>query len=222
MNRGITFAIACVLAGPALAEPFAKTALSGPETWKKYKVLDLELGTSRVALEAKGFTCGKHPNQRCFKIVDDRCKKARCEFKQDAMDQWFEMNGAKTSLDYVTIATTDTDSALAYDIKYIIRPRQLLSPDSTLGKALTKKYGEATDIDDPDSSDKVGGGRMQWRNPDVGSNGPNIVVDCSSTYQDYCTVDVEDYGILSVERSKQEERNEAKKRANQPNTAPAL
>lgn len=214
--------ILCVLAAPALADEFAKTAVSGPETWKRYVVRGLELGTPRKTLAKQGFTCGKLPNQRCFKVVDDRCKKGRCEFKEDAFGQWFELNGAKTDLDYLTIATTETDSALAYDIKYSFGPRQLLTEDSTLGKALIAKYGSPTKVEEGGSDDKVGGGRMLWWNDDVGNNGPNIIVDCSNYGEKKCMLEAEDYGIQSVERSKQEERDEQKKRAAQPTKAPEL
>src|SRR5258705_2582731 len=91
----------------AHADEFAKTALSGPESWKRYEVRGVQLGTSRKALIARGFTCGKRANQRCFKLVDKRCQKGRCEFKEDAFGQWFELNGAKAPLDYMTCATTE-------------------------------------------------------------------------------------------------------------------
>lgn len=111
--------ILCALAAPAVADEFAKTAVSGPVTWKRYVVRGIELATPRTTLKAKGFTCGKRASSRCYKVVDDRCTKGRCELKEDAFGQWFELNGAKTALDYLSIATTETDSALAYDIRYV-------------------------------------------------------------------------------------------------------
>jgi hypothetical protein len=220
--KSLCLFILCALAAHAYADEFAKTAVSGPETWKRYVVRGFELGTPRSVLAKKGFNCGKRANSRCFKVVDDRCKKGRCEFKEDAFGQWFELNGAKTDLDYITIATTETDGALAYDIRYAFGPRQLLAEDSTLGKALIAKYGSPTKVEEPGSDDKVGGGRMLWWNDDVGNNGPNIIVDCSNYGEKICMLEAEDYGIQSVEHSKQEERDDKKKRAAQPAKAPDL
>jgi hypothetical protein len=217
-----TLLIICLCCTTAFADPFAKTAVSGPETWKRYAVRGVELGTPRTALKAKGFTCGKRANSRCYKVVDDRCKKGRCELKEDAFGQWFELNGAKTALDYISIATTETDSALAYDIRYVFGPRQLLTEDSPLGKALIAKYGEPTKVEDAESSDKEGGGRMLWWNDEVGNNGPNIIVDCSTLADKTCTLEAEDYGIASVERSKQDELDDKRKRAAAPSKAPEL
>ncbi|MEP6859566.1 MAG: hypothetical protein ABJE66_03040 [Deltaproteobacteria bacterium] len=221
----LALALACAAFGAtAHAEPFAATATSGPETWKKYDVRGIELGMSRKDLVKKGFKCGKRANSRCYKLMDKRCDKGRCELEEDAFGQWFELDGAKTQLDYMTCATTETDEALVYDIRLEFGPRQPLAEDSTLGKALFAKYGPATEADEVPSSDKVGGGRMLWWNKDVGNNGPNIVVDCNGTNSEgpQCSLEVEDYGIQSVERSKQAERDNRKKRDNGPKTAPEL
>jgi hypothetical protein len=72
---------------------------SNPETWKKWAVRGIELGMPRSALVAKGFTCGKRANSRCYKLMDKRCETGSCEFREDAFGQWFELNGAKTDLD---------------------------------------------------------------------------------------------------------------------------
>jgi hypothetical protein len=204
--------------------PAANTATSSPETWKKYAVRGVQLGQPRTALAATGFKCGKRANSRCYKIMDKRCDKGRCELEEDAFGQWFELDGAKTQLDYMTCATTETDGALVYDIQLRFGPRQPLAEDSTLGKALVAKYGPATQSDEGSSSDKVGGGRMLWWNEKVGNNGPNIVVDCNGTNSEgpQCSLEAEDYAIQSVERSKQEERDNRNKRENGPKTAPEL
>src|SRR5450755_1626405 len=156
-NRFYAVMICGLLASTAHAEPFAATATSGPEAWKKYDVRGIELGQSREALVKKGFTCGKRANSRCYKIMDKRCDKGRCALKEDAFGQWFELNGTKTELDYMSCATTETDGALIYDIRLVFGPRQLLSPDSTLGKALVGKYGGATHVEEAQKEDKVGG-----------------------------------------------------------------
>jgi hypothetical protein len=204
--------------------PFAATATSGPDTWKHYDVRGIELGMARTALVAKGFTCGKRANSRCYKLMDKRCEQGRCELREDAFGQWFELNGAKTELDYMSCATTETDAALIYDIRLVFGPRQLLSPDSTLGKALVGKYGGATHVEEAQKEDKVGGGRMLWWNETAGSNGPNISVDCNGTNMEgpTCTLTASDDGVRSMERSKQEEIDTKRKHDNQPTTAPAL
>jgi hypothetical protein len=211
-----------LLASTAHAEPFAATATSGPEAWKKYDVRGIELGQSRKALVKKGFTCGKRTNSRCYKIMDKRCDKGRCALKEDAFGQWFELNGTKTELDYMSCATTETDAALINEIRLVFGPRQVLAPDSTLGKALIAKYGEATHVEEGAKEDKVGGGRMLWWNNESGSNGPNISVECNGTNMEgpTCTLTASDDGVRSVERSKQEEIDARKKHANQPKTAP--
>jgi hypothetical protein len=202
--------------------PFAATATSGPATWKRYEVRGIELGMARTALVAKGFTCGKRANSRCFKLMDKRCDQGHCELKEDAFGQWFELNGAKTELDYMSCATTETDAALVYEIRLVFGPRQMLAPDSTLGKALIAKYGEATQSDEGQKEDKVGGGRMTWMN--ASGTGPEIRVDCDGTNMEgpTCTLTVSDDGLRSMERSKQEEIDAKKKRANQPKNAPEL
>ena len=204
--------------------PFAATATSGPEAWKKYDVRGIELGMARTQLVAKGFTCGKRANSRCYKLMDKRCEQGRCELKEDAFGQWFELNGAKTELDYMSCATTETDAALIYDLRLVFGPRQLLSPDSTLGKALIAKYGDATHVDEAQKEDKVGGGRMLWWNDTIGSNGPTITVDCNGTNMEgpTCTLTASDDGVRSMERSKQEDIDTKRKHDNQPKTAPAL
>jgi hypothetical protein len=209
---------------PGPDAPFAATATSGPETWKRYDVRTIQLGMARSALVAKGFTCGKRANSRCYKLMDKRCDQGRCELKEDAFGQWFELNGAKTALDYMTCATTETDRALVYDIRLVFGPRQLLAPDSVLGKALYAKYGEATKVEEGSKEDKVGGGRMLWWNDSIGNNGPNIIVECNGTNMEgpQCTLEAEDYGVQAVERSKQEAIDAKRKHENQPKAAPAL
>jgi hypothetical protein len=218
-----TIFILCMLGSLASAKPFSATATSEPATWKKYDVRGVELGMSRKELAQKGFKCGKRSNSRCYKIMDKRCDKGRCELKEDAFGQWFELNGAKAKLDYMSCATTDTDSALVYDCRLLFGPRQVAEPDSVLGKALAAKYGEASKAEEAPSDDKVGGGRMLWWNEEAGSQAPNIIVDCnSSTDEPQCTLYLNDGALLDVERSKQQERDEHKKRANGPKTAPEL
>jgi len=193
--------------------PAANTAVSGPETWKKYDVRGVELGQSRKSLADRGFKCGKRANSRCYKIMDKRCDSGRCELKEDAFGQWFELNGAKTELDYMSCATTETDSALVYDCRLKFGPRQVADGSSALGKALIAKYGEPSTVDEAPKEDKVGGGRMLWWNAKVGSNAPNITVDCnSSTDEPQCTLYLNDGGLLDVERAKQTELDDKRKR----------
>ena|SRR5664279_3784226 len=215
-------AVMIILASTAYAEPFAATATSGTEAWKKYDVRGIELGQSRKQLVKKGFTCGKRTNSRCFKIMDKRCDKGKCKLVEDAFGQWFELNGAKTELDYMSCATTESDAALIYEIRLVFGPRQMLAPDSTLGKALIAKYGEATRVDEGAKEDKVGGGRMAWVN--TSNTGPQVQVECDGTNMEgpTCTLTASDDGVRSMERSKQEEIDAKKKRANQPKSAPEL
>jgi hypothetical protein len=202
--------------------PAANTATSGPETWKKYDVRGVQLGQTRKSLADRGFKCGKRANSRCYKVMDKRCETGRCELKEDAFGQWFELNGAKTELDYMSCATTETDSALVYDCRLKFGPRQVADETSTLGKALIAKYGEPSKVDEAPKEDKVGGGRMLWWNEKVGSNAPNIIVDCnSSSDEPQCTLYLNDGGLLDVERAKQVELDDKRKR-NTPQAAPSL
>jgi hypothetical protein len=204
--------------------PFAATATTGPATWKKYDVRGIQLGMSRKDLLAKGFTCGPRANSRCYKVMDPRCDKASCKLREDAFGQWFELDGVKAQLDYMSCATTETDAALIYEIRLVFGPRQLLAPDSTLGKALTAKYGGSTKFEEGAKEDKVGGGRLLWWNDAVGSNGPDISVECNGTNMEgpQCTLVAEDGGVRSGERSRQEDIDAKRKHDNQPTTAPAL
>lgn len=222
-------AITILAASHAYAEPFAATATSGPETWKKYDVRGARFGMSRAELVKQGYTCGKTPNSRCWKIIDKRCDgHAKCEVKTDAFGSWFEVDGIKTSVDYVSCATTESDGALVYDIVSAFGPRQLLTNDSTLGKALQAKYGESTSVEEGASNDKVGGGRMLWWNNSLGNNGPNIIVECDGTNDGYavvgaqCILRASDAGVQAMERSKQQAIDAKRKHAAQPTTAPSL
>lgn len=207
-------------------EPYAATATSGPEVWKRYDLRGIQLGMSRKHLLDLGFSCGERANQRCFKVMDARCKTAVCKFKEDKTfgDQWFELNGNKTALDYMTCATTESAAALVYQCRLQINPRQILAPDSTLGKALIAKYGMYVEKTDPESSDPEGGGRLLWWNPELGNNGPKVDADCTSEIdgmtgkplEHQCKIDIEDDGLLKMEREKQEELDANKKRAAQP------
>ena len=203
---------------------FANTATSTPEVWKKYEVRGIQLGMSRKELVAKKFTCGKRANSRCYKLMDKRCDQGRCDLKEDAFGQWFELNGAKTDLDYMSCATTETDAALIYDCNLMFGPRQLLAPDSTLGKALAAKYGQASYVEEAQKEDKVGGGRMLWRNEKVGTNAPNITVECNGTNMEgpQCSLNVNDGGLMSAERAHQQDLDVKHKHDTQPATAPAL
>jgi hypothetical protein len=213
-------------------QPFAATATSTPDTWKRYELRGIQLGMSRKHLKGIGFTCGERANSRCYKIMDARCKTGVCKLKTDESfgDQWFELNGNKASLDYMTCATTETDAALVYECRLQVSPRQLLTNDSALGKALIGKYGLYVQKDDPQQGDPEGGGRMLWWNPDVGNNGPEINADCNSEIdamsqkplEHQCKITVSDDGIQKMERDKQAERDQQKMRANQPTTAPGL
>lgn len=204
--------------------PFAATASSGPEAWKRYAVRGVELGMARTQLAKLGFTCDKRANARCYKVMDSRCDGRKCDLHSDAFGQWFELDGIKTQLDYMSVATTETDAALAYDIRLVFGPRQPLDRDSTLGKALIAKYGDATSVEEGAREDKVGGGRMLWWNDATGSNGPNVIVECNGTNMEgpQCTLVASDGGVLAAERSRQADLDAKRKRDNQPKTAPAL
>src|SRR3954468_23624781 len=125
----------------------------------------------------------------------------------------------------MTVGTSETDAARIYDIKLYFGPRQLLTSDSTLGKALIGKYGSPTEESEPSSDDPNGGGRWGFWNADVGNNGPNIVADCNAPNNEpggMCSLDVEDWGVVAVDKARQEERDKQKVRAAQPAVAPDL
>jgi hypothetical protein len=204
-------------------KPAAASATSSPEWWKKYDVRGVQLGQTRASLAQRGFTCGKRANSRCYKAADKRCDKAKCVVREDAFGQWWEADGVKTELDYITVATTETDSALVDDIRLQFGPRQPLDHDTQLGKALIAKYGEPTSVDEGTSSDKVGGGRMLWWPEKEGSNAPNIIVDCNGSNGEgpQCSLMCSDGAILDRERAKQQAIDDKRKR-NAPQPAPEL
>jgi len=209
---------------PTPNAPYAASATSGPDAWKHYDIRGVQLGMARTQLAKMGFTCEKRANSRCYKQMDPRCDGHKCDVHSDAFGQWWEVDGLKTTLDYMSIATTETDAALAYDIHLAFGPRQPLDRDSTLGKALIAKYGDATSVEEGAKDDKVGGGRMLWWNNDIGSNGPNVIVECNGTNSvgPQCSLSAGDNGILTAERSRQETIDAKRKKDNQPKAAPAL
>ncbi|HEY4240378.1 MAG TPA: hypothetical protein VGM88_11205 [Kofleriaceae bacterium] len=203
---------------------------SGPELWKAWTTHGIMLGTSRAELAKAGFKCGERANSRCFKIIDDRCKTGRCELGEDQLmgEQWLELNGARTELDYMSIATTETDAAKAYDIRYVFGPRQLLTPESTLGKAIISKYGKPADVSTPMQGDPAGGGRFIIWNKDLGGNGPQVAASCDPSNANEpaksktCSITVSDEQIRTVERRNQEDRDKQKMLKAQPTAAPTL
>jgi hypothetical protein len=224
------FLIACLILAAvprARAEDFASTATNSRETWRRYAVRGVELGTPRAALVTKGFVCGK-TGSRCYKLLDKRCAHATCLLKEDAVfgGQWFELNGVKTELEYISVVLTDTTSALIYEMTYKFGPRQLLTRDSILGKALIEKYGDPTEVTDPQNAeDRVGGGRFSWRNPTADA-APRIDVDCEESAQGrkdaQCRLNASADGILRMERDKQAGLDVHNRKAQQPTTAPEL
>jgi len=213
-------------------QPFAATATSGPDAWKRYELKGIQLGMSRKQLKDMGFTCGERANQRCWKIIDDRCKTGVCKFKEDVTwgEQWFELNGNKATLDYITCRTTETDAALVDECRLQVSPRQVLAADSTLGKALIAKYGEPVEKTAADTSDPEGGGRLLWWNPELGNNGPEVDADCTSEIeavsgkylQKQCRITVSDDGVRKMALEKQADIDAQRKKAAQPTTAPQL
>jgi len=202
----------------------AGAAPSGPATWKRWEVRGLRLGMPRTAVVAQGYTCGKQPRSSCYKFIDKRCQTHKCELKHDMMDSWFTLDGVQTKLDFITCDFTDSDSALVYRIYYGFAPRQLLTPESTLGKALIAKYGPTSGVDEPSPGDHQGGGRMTFG--DMGHTyAPQIIADCNSPNDEpggQCHLQVDDYSIQDAERSKQAAIDKQNRQANQPTTAPDL
>jgi hypothetical protein len=202
----------------------ARAVPSGPATWNRWEVRGLRLGMPRSAVVAQGYTCGKQPRSSCYKFLDKRCKTGKCELKHDMMNSWFVLDGVETKLDFITCDFTDSDSALVYRIYYGFAPRQLLTPESTLGKALIEKYGPTSGVDEPSQGDHQGGGRMTFG--DMGhSDAPNIIADCNSPNDEpggQCHLQVDDFTIQTVERSKQQQIDKQTRQASQPTTAPDL
>jgi hypothetical protein len=206
------------------ASPSSGGNAGGPETWTRYDVRGVQLNMTLAQFKAKGFRCREPGREHsCYKLIDKRCDTGRCVVKQDEIDQWFELNGAKTQLEYVTCQVTDTDAGRCFEIHYAFAPRQLLTPDSTLGKALIAKYGAASSHEDPPQGDPSGGGRMIWSSTQ--SYGPEIIATCNAANNDaggQCSIQVDDYSLRTNEQEKQAEIDKQKMLKSQPTTAPAL
>jgi hypothetical protein len=219
----VAVTICAVASGPHAAH--ADDIQNSPATWKRLEVRGVQLAMPMTSL--KGFTCtegAKHHKYlgTCYELTDARCKTGRCELKQDAMDQWWEIDGVKEEPEIVTVRLTDTDEGLVYQVNVKIAPRQLLDTDTTLGKALIAKYGEPTDNDPTFGTDKVGGGRMRWYNKDHFGEYPNLEVDCESNYGAFCHISLQSDAILNASRSRQQEVDDKRLKAKQPITAPKL
>jgi hypothetical protein len=196
-----------------------------PETWKRFEIRGVQLGMPMASL--KDFTCTDRAKRHeyaanCYKLTDARCKQGNCVLKQDAMGQWWEIDGVKEDPEIVVVTLTDSDDGLIYQIRLKIGPRQLLDKDTTLGKAMIAKYGEPTESDPTFGKDQNGGGRMRWFNSDHFGDYPNFEVDCESNYKDFCHVTAEAGAILENARSKQKVIDEKRLRDKQPTTAPQL
>ena len=221
MSRDLVAACLACLACLEVAHA-APGATSGPELWKRFDVRGVRLGMSRAELVKRGFKCGENPNSKCLKIDDARCKGHACEF--DDSDNVFKRDGAQIDLDYIVCETTPTDAALVWHIKAGITPRQLLTPTSVLGKAITAKYGPPDGKNDLDPHDTKGGGFWSWRLGDG-----NATLNCSTPQGEYdspgyrtCYLELVDHGVERLEDQRQDQRNQQKRDASQPTAAPAL
>jgi hypothetical protein len=196
----------------------------GPEVWARFDVRGVQLNMTLAQFKAKGFRCREPGREHsCYKLIDKRCDTGHCVVKQDAIDQWFELNGAKTQLEYVTCQVTDTDAGRCFEIHYAFAPRQLLTPDSTLGKALIAKYGAPSTHEEPPQGDPNGGGRMLWLSTQ--SYGPEVIATCNAGNNEpggQCSIQVDDYSLRSAEQEKQAELDKQKMLKSQPTTAPQL
>jgi hypothetical protein len=139
-------------------------------------------------------------------------------------------DGATTRSSTSCCSTTTTDAALAFDCTLKISPRQLLTAESALGKALIAKYGMFVQKNDPVKDDPLGGGELFWLNSALGYQGPMIDASCSSEFEPLtgvpsehqCRIHLVDQGIRKMEEAKQADRDQEKMKANQPKTAPSL
>jgi hypothetical protein len=123
--------IACVLGitSVAHAEDFYENT---PAAWKHFEIRGVQLGTPMASL--KGFTCTERAkrheyNANCYKLMDTRCNTGHCVLKEDKVmgEQWWELNGTKTSLDIMVVTLNDTKSSLVYEINLRLGPSQLLT-----------------------------------------------------------------------------------------------
>jgi hypothetical protein len=122
----------------------------------------------------------------------------------------------------MTCGTTETDSARISSIRLYFAPRQLLTPDSVLGKAMTAKYGKPSQVNEPEDHDPAGGGSLRWFNADLGGGGPQASADCSGTGKKQCQLTVEDDGLVAMERAKQAKLDKQRMHDSQPKAAAEL
>ncbi len=193
MTRSIAW-LAIVAATHAHADPFRHACATGADAdaaaldhtngLKAHKVLDVTLGEPRAHLA--GFTCEHEdgwidPTARreCVKIVDERCRSARCTFANGH----FALDGVDAELDHIDVELTRTDACLVHAIDYVFAPRQLAP--------MLAKYGA------PSTSD---GDRMIWReNPREFD--AFTLVDCGSRATQ-CRLQTHANGIVQVEQAR--------------------
>jgi hypothetical protein len=121
----------------------------------------------------------------------------------------------------VTCQVTDTDAGRCFVIDYAFGPRQLLTLESTLGKALTAKYGAPSTHEEPPQGDPSGGGRLIWSSSQ--SYGPEIIASCNAMNNEpggKCSIHVDDFSLRTAEQEKQAELDKQKMLKNQPTQAP--
>jgi hypothetical protein len=171
------------------------------ETWKKFTVQGIELGTPLSKLS--GFTCDDKPGEyqhTCVKFLDPKCKgrKTYVKFINFSSDVPKGQGCTYNSENGATYL--DRQSPTVPLFTFVL---DQLTDDSNIGKALIAKYGT------PDY--KNAPMQMRWNAP--GINDLYLMAECggSAGPDAHCLVEAHDGPLLDAERSiKQAAGDEAK------------
>jgi hypothetical protein len=188
--------------------------------WKRFTVKEIELGTELSKL--KGFTCDAKPGSyrhTCVKFLDDRCKGRPsyaksisfaadvppgqgCTYDVSTGGTYLDRKPTGAPLGAIAVVGTDTEVPRAYELRFTFA-KDVLTPESNIGKALIAKYGA------PDSSTEPI--RMRWNAPSI--NDLYLSAECGGTEGptgNFCIVQAYDGPLLDSERSIKQAADAAK------------
>jgi hypothetical protein len=205
-------------------EPATGSYPEKDDVWKRFAIKDVKLGTELSKLKKAGFTCD-HEDFRpaCVLFLDPKCKgrpskinPANVSSQVPAGQSCFlnsnpgsgfgatYLDRKLTTLSHVVIEGTHSNVPRVDEITYRF-PKDVLTEDSNLGKALIAKYGKPNRADPPTS--------MTWTT----TTAPNIILSAMCEAQsDDCRLTVSDDDFRTAEGSIKDDADKAQDVKNGP------
>jgi|HubBroStandDraft_6_1064221.scaffolds.fasta_scaffold56264_3 hypothetical protein len=199
-------------------DPATGTYPEKADVWKRFAIKDVKLGTELSKLKQAGFTCD-HQDFRpaCVMFLDAKCKGRptkitpanvgsqmpagqSCFLNSVAGSAWGGtfLDRKLVTLSHVVVEGTHSNVPRVDQIIYRF-PKDVLTEDSNLGKALIAKYGKPNRADPPTS--------MTWTT----TTDPNIILSAMCEAQsDDCRLEVSDDDFRTAEGSIKDAADKAK------------